>query len=168
MNNFVFGASDPLLYNNIIPNGQNVLYGSENDIKRQLDNVMQQYQQLQQSKQVETPQNKDWVGDFDNTLKGLDADVANALMEDQEFVQLNTVLQNDIQNEIMLSIKWKLNGKQDTVHRIKRMLDIIDNYNRDKANNDKKNIAELTDYIQNYSDMTFNDYKKLKLKQNEN
>ena len=168
MNNFVFGASDPLLYNNIIPNGQNALYGSENDIKRQLDNVMQQYQQLQQSKQVETPQNKDWVGDFDNTLKGLDADVANALMEDQEFVQLNAVLQNDIQNEIMLSIKWKLNGKQDTVHRIKRMLDIIDNYNRDKANNDKKNIAELTDYIQNYSDMTFNDYKKLKLKQNEN
>jgi hypothetical protein len=168
MNNFVFGASDPLLYNNIIPNGQNVLYGSENDIKRQLDNVMQQYQQLQQSKQAETPQNKDWVGDFDNTLKGLDTDVATALMEDQEFVQLNAVLQNDIQNEIMLSIKWKLNGRQDTVHRIKRMLDIIDNYNRDKANNDKKNIAELTDYIQNYSDMTFNDYKKLKLKQNEN
>ena len=168
MNNFVFGASDPLLYNNIIPNGQNALYGSENDIKRQLDSVMQQYQQLQQSKQAETPQNKDWVGDFDNTLKGLDVDVANALMEDQEFVQLNAVLQNDIQNEIMLSIKWKLNGKQDTVHRIKRMLDIIDNYNRDKANNDKKNIAELTDYIQNYSDMTFNDYKKLKLKQNEN
>lgn len=168
MNNFVFGASDPLLYNNIIPNGQNVLYGPETDIKRQLDNVMQQYQQLQQSKQVETPQSKDWVGDFDNTLKGLDTDVANALMEDQEFVQLNAVLQNDIQNEIMLSIKWKLNGKQDTVHRIKRMLDIIDNYNRDKANNDKKNIAELTDYIQNYSDMTFNDYKKLKLKQNEN
>jgi hypothetical protein len=168
MNNFVFGAADPLLYNNIIPNGQNALYGSENDIKRQLDNVMQQYQQLQQSKQAETPQTKDWVGDFDNTLKGLDADVANALMEDQEFVQLNAVLQNDIQNEIMLSIKWKLNGKQDTVHRIKRMLDIIDNYNRDKANNDKKNIAELTDYIQNYSDMTFNDYKKLKLKQNEN
>ena len=168
MNNFVFGASDPLLYNNIIPNGQNALYGSENDIKRQLDNVMQQYQQLQQSKQAETPQNKDWVGDFDNTIKGLDSDVANALMEDQEFVQLNAVLQNDIQNEIMLSIKWKLNGKQDTVHRIKRMFDIIDNYNRDKANNDKKNIAELTDYIQNYSDMTFNDYKKLKLKQNEN
>lgn len=168
MNNFVFGASDPLLYNNIIPNTQNTVYGSETDIKRQLDNIIQQYQQLQQSKQNESQSTKDWVGDFDNILKGLDADVANALMEDQEFVQLNAVLQNDIQNEIMLSIKWRLNGKQDTVHRIKRMLDIIDNYNRDKANNDKKNIAELTDYIQNYSDMTFNDYKKLKLNQNEN
>jgi hypothetical protein len=89
-------------------------------------------------------------------------------MQNQEFTQLNTSLQNDIQNEIMQSIKWKLNNKQDTVHKVKRMLDIIDSYNRDKANADKKNIAEITDYIQNYSDMTFNDYKKLKLKSNEN
>lgn len=162
MNNFVFGTADPLLYNNIVPNGQSTIYGSETDIKRQLDTVMQQYQQLQQSKQGESPQTRDWLGDFDKTLKGLDPDVATALMEDQEFVQLNNVIQQDIQNEIMVTIKWKLNGRQDTVHRIKRMLDIIDNYNRDKANEDKKNIAELTDYIQNYSDMTFNDYKKLK------
>jgi hypothetical protein len=42
------------------------------------------------------------------------------------------------------------------------MLDIIDYYSKNKANEDKKNIAELTDYIQNYSDMTFNEYKKMK------
>jgi hypothetical protein len=42
------------------------------------------------------------------------------------------------------------------------MMEIIDNYNRNKANEDKKNIAEIADYIQNYSDMTFNEYKKLK------
>ena len=72
------------------------------------------------------------------------------------------IVQNDIQNEIMLSIKWKLNGKQDTVNRVKRLMDIIDNYNRNKANEDKKNIAEITDYIQNYSDMTFNEYKQMK------
>lgn len=161
MNNFVFGTADPLLYSNIVPKGQDTIYTPENDIKRQLDSVMQQYQQLQQNKQTE-PQTKDWIGDFDKTLKSLDPDVANALMEDQEFVQLNAIIQQDIQNEIMLSIKWKLNNRQDTVHRVKRLIDIIDAYNRDKANEDKKNIAELNDYIQNYSDMTFNDYKKLK------
>ena len=158
MNNFVFGAADPLLYNNIMPKGSDALYVPETDIKRQLDSVMQQYQQLQ-SKQ---PEQKDWIGEFDTALKNLDPAVASALMEDQEFAQLNAIVQQDIQNEIMMSIKWKLNGKQDTVHRVKRLIDIIDNYNRDKANEDKKNIAELTDYIQNYSDMTFNDYKKLK------
>ena len=161
MNNFVFGAADPLLYNNIMPKGSDALYVPETDIKRQLDSVMQQYQQLQQAKGNEQP-TKDWIGEFDTALKNLDPTVATALMEDQEFAQLNAIVQQDIQNEIMLSIKWKLNSKQDTVHRVKRLIDIIDNYNRDKANEDKKNIAELTDYIQNYSDMTFNDYKKLK------
>ena len=157
MNNFVFGSADPLLYSNIVPRQEY----TEPDIKRQLDTVMQQYQQLQQTRQAE-PAQKDWVGDFDNTLKSLDIDVAEALSNDQEFAQLNAMMQQDIQNEIMVSIKWKLNNKQETVQRVKRMLDIIDNYNRSKANEDKKNLSEIADYIQNYSDMTFNDYKKLK------
>lgn len=158
MNNFVFGTGDPLLYGSTMPRQE---YINEPDIKRQLDNVMQQYQQLQQAKQSEPPQ-KDWVGDFDKLLKGLDLDVAEMLANDQEFAQLNAMVQADIQSEIMSTIKWKLNGKQDTTQRIKRMIDIIDNYNREKASEDKKNIAELTDYIQNYSDMTFNEYKKMK------
>jgi hypothetical protein len=157
MNNFVFGSTDPLLYSNIMPRQEY----TEPDIKRQLDTVMQQYQQLQQTRQSE-PAQKDWVGDFDNTLKSLDIDVAEALGSDQEFSQLNAMMQQDIQNEIMTTIKWKLNSRQETVQRVKRMMDIIDNYNRSKANEDKKNLSEIADYIQNYSDMTFNDYKKLK------
>lgn len=158
MNNFVFGSGDPLLYGSTMPRQE---YVSEPDIKRQLDTVMQQYQQLQQSKQTE-PQIKDWIGDFDKLLKGLDMDVAESVSNDQEFAQLNLMVQADIQTEIMNTIKWKINSKTDTTQRIKRMIDIIENYNRDKANEDKKNIAELTDYIQNYSDMTFNEYKKMK------
>lgn len=158
MNNFVFGNGDPLLYGSSTPRPD---YISEPDIKRQLDSVMQQYQQLQQSKQNEPPQ-KDWIGEFDKILKGLDADVAEMVAEDQEFVQLNAQVQLDIQTEIMNNIKWKLNGRQETVQRVKRLMDIIDNYNRNKVNEDKKNIAELNDYIQNYSDMTFNEYKRMK------
>ena len=89
-------------------------------------------------------------------------DVAEALNNNQEFIQLNALVQNDIQSEIMSSIRWKINGRQETVNRIKRMMDIIDDYNRTKANEDKKQMAEIADYLQNYSDMTFNEYKKLK------
>jgi hypothetical protein len=157
MNNFVFGTTDPLLYSNIVPRQEY----TEPDIKKQLDTVMMQYQQMQQNRQQESSQ-KDWIGDFDNALKSLDVDVAEALSTDQEFTQLNAMMQQDIQNEIMISIKWKLNNKQEIVQRVKRMMDIIDNYNRTKANEDRKNLSEIADYIQNYSDMTFNDYKKLK------
>jgi hypothetical protein len=160
MNNFVFGSTDPLLYGATVPRTD---YVSEPDIKRQLDTIMQQYQQLQQSKNNENklPQ-KDWLGEFDDTLKNLDHDVAEQLNNDQEFAQLNALIQNDIQLEIMSSIKWKLNSRPETVSRIKRMTDIIDNYNRNKVNEDKRQMAEITDYLQNYSDMTFNEYKKLK------
>jgi hypothetical protein len=156
MNNFVFGG-DPLLYGGTIPR-QDIL--TEPDIRRQLDSVMQQYQQMQQTKNE--PSQKDYVGEFDRILKGLDPSVAESLMTNEEFVQLNASVQQDIQNEIMNSIKWKLNGRPETIQRVQRMMDIIENYNRDKAQEDKRNVAEIADYIQNYSDMTFNEYKKLK------
>ena len=158
MNNFVFGA-DPLLYSNTMPRNQEFV--PDQDIKRQLDNVMQHYQQLQQTKQVEPPQ-KDWLGDFDNALKSLDEDVEIALSNDPEFAQLNMIVQQDIQNEIMQSIKWKLNNKPETIHRVKRMMDIIEHYNHEKHNEDKRQMAEISDYLQNYSDMTFNEYKQMK------
>ena len=152
MNNFVFG-SDPLLYSNTMPRQE---YVAEPDIKRQLDNVMQQYQQLQQSKSVE--QSRDWLGEFDNMLKELDSELAETIANDQEFAQLNLLVQQDIQTEIMSSIKWR----SDVTQRIKRLMDIVSHYKQSKMNEDKKNLSDLTDYIQNYSDMTFNEYKKMK------
>lgn len=157
MNNFVFGSGDPLLYgNNIVRQEYN-----EPEIKKQLDTVMMQYQQLQQSKQ-DSPAQKDWIGEFDSTLKRLDADIANALSADQEFVQLNAELQQSIQDEIMLNIKWKLNSKQEVIYKVKRLNEIIENYNKEKASRDRQQMAEISEYLQNYSDMTFNEYKKMK------
>lgn len=158
MNNFVFGSTDPLLYGSTIPKQE---YVSEPDIKRQLDIITQQYQQLQQSKASETPQH-DWIGDFDKTLKELEPELVETISMDQEFVQLNALVQQDIQTEIMSSIKWRLNGNSNVVQRVKRLMDIITYYKQNKVNEDKKNISELNDYIQNYSDMTFNEYKKMK------
>ena len=158
MNNFVFGSTDPLLYGSMIPKQE---YVSEPDIKRQLDVITQQYQQLQQSKASETPQH-DWIGDFDKTLKELEPELVETISMDQEFAQLNALVQQDIQTEIMSSIKWRLNGNSSVTQRVKRLMDIITYYKQNKVNEDKKNISELNDYIQNYSDMTFNEYKKMK------
>lgn len=157
MNNFVFG-SDPLLYSNTMPRQE---YISEPDIKRQLDALTQQYQQLQQSKSVETTQ-RDWLGEFDKELKELEPEIIEKISENQEFTQLNALVQQDIQSEIMSTIKWRLNGNSSVTQRIKRLMEIISYYKQNKVNEDKKNISELTDYIQNYSDMTFNEYKKMK------
>lgn len=159
MNNFVFGNGDPLLYGNTIARPD---YVSEPEIKKQLDTMMMQYNQLQQTKHPDVNTQKDWVGDFDNTLKNLDPEIEATLAEDQDFVQLNASLQQDIQNEIMQNIKWKLNNNQDVVYKVKKLNEIIESHSKTKTAKDKQQMAEIADYLQNYSDMTFNEYKQMK------
>ena len=158
MNNFVF-SQDPILYGSTIPQYQQ----DPGEIKKQLDVVMAQYQQLQQNKQ-EPPQQTpvDYLGELDNILSNLEEGDIALLNQDPEFVQLNTYIQQMIQSEIVNSIKWKINSDQYKVDKINKLKNIILNVKKEKEVEQRKNMSELNDYIQNYSDMTFNEYKKIK------
>lgn len=163
MNNFVFGT-DPLLYTQMIPQRQN-----EVEMKRQLDNMMTQYHTLQQQQQTPPPQyqerpmvQKDYLGELDEMLKNLDGEVAESLSNNVEFVQLNTGVQQLIQEEIMKAVKWQINSNQDAVQKIEKLKTIITETHKERESEDKKNLSELNDYIKNYSDLTFNEYKQLK------
>ena len=158
MNNFVF-SQDPILYGSTIPQYQQ----DPGEIKKQLDVVMAQYQQLQQNKQ-EPPQQTpvDYLGELDNILSTLEESDIALLNQDPEFIQLNTYIQQMIQSEIVNSIKWKINSDQYKVDKINKLKNIISNVKKEKEVEQRKNINELNDYIQNYSDMTFNEYKKIK------
>ena len=65
MNNFVFG-SDPLLYSQMIP--QNHSNIQPEDLKRQIDMMALQYQNMQ-AQYPDKPSQKDHLGDLDNLLK---------------------------------------------------------------------------------------------------
>jgi protease II len=163
MNNFVF-SQDPILYSSTIPQQPQ----NESDIKRQLDTIMAQYQALQQKQQPTppTPQTPvvDYLGELDDLLKNTDPDILNVLSENTEFAQLNNMIQQDIQAAIMKEVKWKINSNQESIKSINRIKEMIDSAKHERDNEDKKNMSELTDYIKNYSDMTFNEYKRLKNK----
>ena len=165
MNNFVF-SQDPILYNPTIPQ---TTPQNEADIKRQLDSIMIQYQALQQKQNQQPPtppieKTPDYLGELDDMLKNIDPGIMDALSEDAEFVQLNNSIQQDIQIAIMKEVKWKINSNQESVKTINRIKEIINTFKQEKDNEDRKNMSELTDYIKNYSDMTFNEYKRLKNK----
>ena len=164
MNNFVF-SQDPLLYSQTIPQHPQ----SDMDIKRQLDTVMAQYQALQQKPpQIPEPPVEDHLGSLDNIVKTLDATIMENLNTNQEFVQLNIWIQQAIQMEIMKSVKSKLNSNPEVVSKINRAKDIIQEIKINQESEDRKSLSELNDYITNYSDMTFNEYKQFKLaKQNQ-
>lgn len=160
MNNFVF-SQDPLLYSTTVPPHQ----PTDLDIKRQLDTVMAQYQSLQQQKPPQAPESivEDHLGSLDNIVKSLDPTIITALEADQEFVQLNNWIQQAIQTEIMRGVKARLNSNQEVVSKVIRAKDIIQELKNAQELEDRKSLNELNDYITNYSDMTFNEYKQFKL-----
>lgn len=165
MNNFVF-SQDPLLYSTTIPQQP-----TETDIKRQLDTVMAQYQALQQQKPPTPPAQQivveDHIGGLDNLMQNLNQSVLDSLNTNIEFVQLNQTLQQSIQIELMRGIKEKLNVNPDVINKVARMKEIIQETKTQQENEDRQSMSELNDYIKNYSDMTFNEYKQLKQSMNE-
>lgn len=157
MNNFVF-SQDPILYNSTIPPYQQ----DPGEIKKQLDVVMAQYQQLQQSKAEPAPHGIDYLGELDSILMNLDENDLQILNQDPEFIELNTNIQHIIQTEMVNSIKWKINSNPEISTKVGRLKTIITNVKKEREVEERRNMNELNDYIQNYSDMTFNEYKKIK------
>lgn len=162
MNNFVF-SQDPLLYSSLL--AKQAGSQSEYEMRRQLDDAMAQYQALTQNQQPPNPkpqQTKDHLGEIDEMVRSLDEDVALSLSSDLEYLKLNDELQKMVQEEMMKTIKWKINSNPDAIAKMDRLKDMINNAKREKVNEDRKIMSDINDYIKNFSDLTFDEYKQLK------
>jgi hypothetical protein len=158
MNNFVF-SQDPLLYGALMSK-QNPQ--SDYDMKQQLDSAIAQYQMMNQQNVLSKQQTRDYLGEVDELTRTLDEDVMLVLSSDIEYMKANEEIQKMIQEEIMKSVKWKINSNPEAINKLERMKDLITSAKRNKEDEDKKVMADLNDYIKNYSDLTFEEYKQLK------
>jgi hypothetical protein len=160
MNNFVF-SQDPLLYT-ALTNRQN--QQSDYDMKRQLDEAVAQYQALSQQQQTsqQKQQPKDYLGEIDDMVSSLDEDVRLNLSADVEYLKINEELQKMIQEEMMRSVKWKINSNPEAINKMERLKTLITSAQKVKTDEDRKIMADINDYIKNYSDLTFEEYKQLK------
>lgn len=160
MNNFVF-SQDPLLYTSLM-NRQ--APQSDYEMKQQLDEAMAQYQALSQSQPTyqKNQQSKDYLGEIDDMIRNLDEDTTLLLNADVEYLKLNSDLQRIMQEEMMRSIKWKINSNSDAVYKMERLKELIQGAKKTKEEEDRKVMSDINDYIKNYSDLTFDEYKQLK------
>ena len=149
MNN-IFLPNDPLLFNS--PNTQMLQQEFQQKMEQKYnDYLMRSMQNI-----------PDKLSELDNKMKSLDPQVAEKIKEDLEFNELNQSLQSTIQAELMLLIKQKLNTNPEALKNIDRQLVIIKNIESKVNEDERKNLSELNDYLKNYSNMTFDEYKKLK------
>lgn len=105
---------------------------------------------------------KDWVGELDRMLKGLDQQTSDALNQDQTFVELNTTLQATIQSELMNLIRARLNTQPDIVENVRKQIEMIKKTSNQTKENERKSFNELNDYMKNYSHLSFDEYRKMK------
>lgn len=162
MNNFVFSGQDPLLFQSYVPRGNNM---NDMELKQQMDNAMMQYQNLQQqfhNNQPQQSQSKDYLGELDNLTKGVDPEIAERLTADPDYMRINAELQMIIQEEMLKNVKYKINTNPEAINRMNKLTEIITFANKEKNDEERRNMIELNDYIKNYSDLTFDEYKKLK------
>jgi transposase-like protein len=136
------------------------------DVRQQLDNALAQYQQAQQNLMdkhgQQEKQVKDHLGELDEMVKELDEDIMAKLQMNEEFALLNNEIQQMIQEEIMRSVRWKINSNPEAVSKIDTMKKMIKTTQKEQQIEEKKNMMELNDYITNYSSMSFDEYKRIK------
>jgi hypothetical protein len=95
-------------------------------------------------------------------IQNLDEDVVLALTADVEYLKLNEDLQKMVQEEMMRSIKWKINANPDAITKMDRLKELIVMAKKNKSDENRRIMADINDYVKNYSDLTFDEYKQLK------
>ena len=105
---------------------------------------------------------KDWLGELDKTIKSLDTTIVEQLNMNEEFVSLHSNIQNTIQEELMNLVKNKLNMSYPIIENVKRQLSIIKDVSNKTKEVERQSMSELSDYMKNYSHLTFDEYKKIK------
>lgn len=151
MNNFVF-SQDPLLLSSY---GKSTISDDFGGKQIQFSEIMQQFAQPSQT-------TKDYLGELDRLLREMRSEVSESLLENEDYAKLNNELQSIVQNELMNNIKWRINNNQDAVRNIEKQMEFISKEKSRIESEERKNLAEINDYMKNYSNMTFDDYKKLK------
>lgn len=141
MNNIFLSQPDPLLQNSV-------------------NNTPQFLQVPVQSEYVL----KDWVGELDDATRSLDDNSIQLLNSDENYIRLSSQFQQVMQAEIMILVKSRLNSNPEVVNNIKQQLSIINNAKQHVSEEQRRNICELNDYVKNYSHLTFDEYKKIKQK----
>lgn len=105
---------------------------------------------------------KDWLGDLDRALKNIEPSILEQLNSNEEFVALNGTIQSTIQEELMNLVKNKLNLSSPIIENVKRQLTIIKDVSNKTKEIERQSMSELSDYMKNYSHLTFDEYKKIK------
>lgn len=97
----------------------------------------------------------DTVEKLTKELQSLSANEMNELATYQPYIEANNQLNNLVQLELINLIKRQLNSNPDVINKV---IESIKSFKKEK----NKEIEDFQEYIKNYSDITYKEFKELK------
>lgn len=119
-------------------------------------------QQTQPYVQQVMPAPRDVTGELQDAMSNLDESMLARLNDSEEWRQLSSDFNATVQTEMMNIIKSRLNTCPAVVSNIQRQIDIINKTRDELRTEQQRDLAELNDYIKNYSSLSFDEYRQLK------
>lgn len=97
----------------------------------------------------------DYYSLLQREMEALTPSELNELNSYSPYIQANKQLSDFLQLELINLVRRQLNSKPEI---IKSVIDSIKSYKNEKH----QELSDFNDYIKNFSDLTYNEYKKLK------
>ena len=97
----------------------------------------------------------DTVEKLTKELQSLSPNEMAELAQYQPYIEANNQLNNLVQLELINLIKRQLNSNPDVLNRV---IESIKSFKKEKT----KEIEDFQEYIKNYSDITYKEFKELK------
>lgn len=97
----------------------------------------------------------DTVEKLTKELQSLSTNEMNELATYQPYIEANNQLNNLVQVELLNLIKRQLNANPDVINKV---IESIKSFKNEK----NKEIEDFQEYIKNYSDITYKEFKELK------
>lgn len=97
----------------------------------------------------------DYYSMLQKEIESLNEIERNELNSYPPYIQANKQLSDFLQLELINLVRRQINSKPDI---IKNVIESIKSYKNEKH----QELSDFNDYIKNFSDLTYNEYKKLK------
>lgn len=97
----------------------------------------------------------DTVEKLTKELQSLSINEMTELTQYQPYIEANNQLNNLVQVELLNLIKRQLNANPDVINKV---IESIKSFKKEK----NKEIEDFQEYIKNYSDITYKEFKELK------
>lgn len=131
------------------------------ELEKEQQAYIQRIQELQKRGVVNETQTPVW-DEIDNIISGLSNKEFEFLNNNQEFQESSAIVTSILNREYLKIMRPRVEGTRDGKDALEKHLTLVKRLKKSAADEVNKKYSMLDEYMEKYSDMSFNDYLSMK------